>query len=902
MDKTSRGSTRSRGRRAAIDRLELILTFILLFGPAVSWLGEEVVSTNTPRYLREFCYPSFLALLLCSSPLAFVSEAQAALPMVQDAPKQPLMVHVDRLMRALAFLGRPISAADRAQIEAAAQEPEAAATLKVQEILDRNALIGIEIDPIRKVTVVPSSAAAETLTKNGWTTFLVKVHNPAGITEPVGVDSPEAAMPYDFSRMQVERSIYEDQSTDLMFEKFFHIGTTWGTFGSGYPYKEPPQPEQGDVWPPHGDLSFVPTKDRWAAVALFQEATLEKNLSGLPLEYLILQVYSRDEGPHSMTISFNVGSLRSSGTASVPYVPANPGFRGETKLNFNVQKAVPVSLKILDENGAPTGARLTIRDKVGRVYPYRSKRYVPDLFFQNHIYRYDGEAVELPPGEYTVDVARGPQYLKQQRVITVRAGSPSTERFDLKRWINPRALGYISLDKHVHTAGCLHYNDPTYGIEPKDMLRYAVGEDLDIADIMIWGPNWYYQKEKYFTGHADPVSTPNNVVTHNIEISQFPSSAGGHTSGHGMKDIDYPGTKRIRDWPSYTLPVLKWIQSQGGLASFTHAGFGLDVQSTELPNYITPPMDSIGANEYIMTVAHGATDWIGVGNTNFISELNIWYHTLNAGFRTQIGGETDWPCINGENIGRGRSYANIPDAATSPVSYDRELQTIAGGNSYVSDGRSHLMNFAVNGQAPSRAVGTEVKLAAPATVKITADIAAYLPVEPETVEILGTPYPIEPQAVTYKPMPEPKRIRISALPITGVSWRNTPWWHIERARIGDTRQVNLEVIVNGRPVASKAVLADGQMKKVEFDVPIEQSSWVALRMLGASHTNPAFVIIDKKPIRASKASVEWDIRALEQCFEVKRAGWRPQDYPEAKAAYEFALETYRKILAETTSP
>jgi hypothetical protein len=225
-------------------------------------------------------------------------------------------------------------------------------------------------------------------------------------------------------------------------------------------------------------------------------------------------------------------------------------------------------------------------------------------------------------------------------------------------------------------------------------------------------------------------------VTHNIEISQFPSSAGGHTSGHGIKDIDYPGTKRIRDWPSYTLPVLKWIQSQGGLASDTHAGFGLDVQSTELPNYITLPMDSIGANEYIMTVTHGATDVIGVGNTNFISELNIWYHTLNAGFRTQIGGETDWPCINGENIGRGRSYAETPDAAASPVSYDRELQTIAGGNSYVSDGRSHLMNFQVNGQAPSRAVGTEIKLAAPAIVKVTADIAASSIANPRTAGAL----------------------------------------------------------------------------------------------------------------------------------------------------------------------
>ncbi len=83
-------------------------------------------------------------------------------------------------------------------------------------------------------------------------------------------------MPYDFSRMQVERSVYDDQFTDVMLEKHFHVGTTWGTWGGGYPYKEPPQPEQGDVWPPHGDLSFVPTKDRWTAVSLYQESPLER--------------------------------------------------------------------------------------------------------------------------------------------------------------------------------------------------------------------------------------------------------------------------------------------------------------------------------------------------------------------------------------------------------------------------------------------------------------------------------------------------------------------------------------------------------------------------------------------------------------------------------------------------
>src|SRR4051794_14645615 len=116
------------------------------------------------------------------------------------------MVHIDRLMRAMAFVGRPISDADRAHLEAAAQQPEPAAVRTVQEILDRHVLLEIEIDPVRKVTVMPTSSANEPLTKSGWTTFLVKVNNRAGLTDRV--DSPEAAMPYDFSRMQVERSVY----------------------------------------------------------------------------------------------------------------------------------------------------------------------------------------------------------------------------------------------------------------------------------------------------------------------------------------------------------------------------------------------------------------------------------------------------------------------------------------------------------------------------------------------------------------------------------------------------------------------------------------------------------------------------------------------------------------------
>src|ERR1700738_5489560 len=104
------------------------------------------------RRLAENCRPSVLCLLVCVAQfllVTFGSETQAAVAMVKHVPKQPLMVHVDRLMRALAFIGHPISDADRAQIEAAARETDGAAIEKVHDGLDRHVLLGIARDATR---------------------------------------------------------------------------------------------------------------------------------------------------------------------------------------------------------------------------------------------------------------------------------------------------------------------------------------------------------------------------------------------------------------------------------------------------------------------------------------------------------------------------------------------------------------------------------------------------------------------------------------------------------------------------------------------------------------------------------------------------------------------------------
>jgi hypothetical protein len=111
--------------------------------------------------------------------------------------------------------------------------------------------------------------------------------------------------------------------------------------------------------------------------------------------------------------------------------------------------------------------------------------------------------------------------------------------------------------------------------------------------------------------------------------------------------------------------------------------------------------------------------------------------------------------------------------------------------------------------------------------------------------------------------------------------------------------VPLEVVVNGRAVARKNVLADGALREVSFDVDVGRSSWVALRILPSSHTNPVFVTVGGRPVRASRRSAEWCLAAVNQCWSQKSPQISARERPEAARAYEAAREAYRRIIAES---
>ena len=748
----------------------------------------------------------WVSLVLCGAAAAqqATHEHGAGAPV----PLQPLAQQVRQLEEALNYLGQPFAATDVRRIhEAVANPDESAAVRALETVLDEQVLLNVDINPESRVKVEEGTAKPE-LVEAGTRLFLVKIVNNAHVRAPLVVQSPN--------------------SGDVFVQS------------NGNPA-------------PAIELSPQDAKERWANITLYQRPPMRARLSGLALEYAILEVYSRDAGQRSAKISFNVGQ----GSQDI-------GFRNDVTVVFDAVPARRIALRIKDERGRPGIASFIIKDRLERIYPLPSKRLAPDFFFQPQIYRADGESVQLPQGYYTFEYTGGPEYVTHTREFAADTNELS---FQLERWIDPASFGWYSGDHHVHAAGCSHYMNPTEGVQPEDMMRQILGEHLNIGSVLTWGPDYYYQKQ-FFSGKDHPLSKPDRLMHYDLEVSGFPSSHSGHIVLLNLKDQDFPRTKKLDDWPTWDLPIFRWAKSQGAVVGFAHSGWGLQVSGKELPSYQMPAFDGIGANEYIVDVTYPNTvDFISAVDTPYMWELNIWYHTLNVGFRTRIAGETDFPCIYDGKVGLGRTYAKIDTALT----YEGWLRSLQSGRSYVSDGKTHLMDFKVNGTpAGGGAAGGEVRMSTARDVTVTLTAAAYLPVKAN-------------EAIRGRPLDE------------------KPYWDVERARIGDTRDVPVEIVVNGSVAGRQAITADGKLHELRFEVPVNQSSWIAARVLPAAHTNPVFVIVGGNPVRASRASAEWCLNAVNQCWTQKAPRIRPTELSEAKQAYDHARVVYRGLINETTS-
>jgi hypothetical protein len=755
---------------------------------------------------------------------------------------QPLAANTGRLLEALQFLGAPLSAETTTALKAAITVRDAR---KIQELLDPQVLLQITINPESRVKVARGPAAA-TLQQGGSVPVLVKVLNESTVKKALHITSPQA----------------------------------------------------GPIFAGGGSRNAKADKNHFLDVEIYTKRPMTEQLSGLNVEYAIALISSSEAGKREATIGFDVGQ----GTQDL-------GFRAEVPVLFDIHPAVPVRLSVTDFDGQPTTGRFTFRDRASRVYPPKAKRLAPDFFFQDQVYRPDGGSLLLPPGEYTMTYGRGPEYAQRERHITVPEKGEAQVAVKLERWFNAADYGFYSGDHHIHAAGCAHYTNPTEGVFARDMFLHVKGEGLNVGCNLTWGPCYEFQRQ-FFEPTINKLSEPFTVIKYDVEISGFGSQALGHVCLLNLRDQTYPGSDgtKTRGWPTWTTPAMRWAKAQGAVTGYAHSANGLAFQPQDivreakrllaeldadkdgrispeeaakglmpedfkaidsqgkgylteedlrksigrvigrLPNYAIPPMNGIGAQEICVTTAQGLCDFISAMDTARVPEWNCWYHILNCGFPLKASGETDFPCISGSRVGQGRVYVHL--GKVDRVDFAAWCEGVAKGRSYISDGYAHAPKFTVGGKAPGYG---DVTLDKPGTVAVKAKVA------------FAAEAPLGTSVGAFLPREKTRRV---------------------------------ELVVNGAAVASKEVPADNKVHEIAFEVPIERSSWVAIRQFPQLHTNPVNVLVAGKPVRASRRSAQWCATMIEKLWSVRGPGIAAAERGEAEKTFRRAAEAYRKIAAE----
>jgi hypothetical protein len=193
---------------------------------------------------------SVLALLIAS--FATVAWAADNDPEVES---QPLLAQIRRVREALDALGQPLPGEAIKQLDRAYRgKNDATVSRAVQSALDPLCVGTVRIDGKTNLTFIPSLNPPP-LHEQGWRAVLVKVINEPGISQTLRVDSPGA------------RALPESPRDKIA--------------------------------------------ERWIDLETIDRRPLQETLSGLGLEYRVVNVWARTSGIHSATLAFSLGNAGS---------------------------------------------------------------------------------------------------------------------------------------------------------------------------------------------------------------------------------------------------------------------------------------------------------------------------------------------------------------------------------------------------------------------------------------------------------------------------------------------------------------------------------------------------------------------------------------------------------------
>ncbi|MBI3468146.1 MAG: CehA/McbA family metallohydrolase [Planctomycetes bacterium] len=340
-------------------------------------------------------------------------------------------------------------------------------------------------------------------------------------------------------------------------------------------------------------------------------------------------------------------------------------------------KSGKVTIRVVEKSsGEVVPSRIHLTDEAGK--PQRAAG-LP--FWHDHFVCPGSVTLELPPGKYTYEVERGPEYPTSAGELTVRAGAEQQVTVPLVRLANMSAQGWWSGELHVHRP-----------LEDVELLMRA--EDLHVAPAISW-----WNDRNVWQNRALP-----DEPLVRFDGDRFYQRMGGEDEREGgallFHNLHRPLkiTGSTREYPS-PMKFVEQARQQEGAWIDIEKPFWWDV-----PVWLASgQVNSIGiANNHMCRSQMYETEAWGkprdatrlpppLGNGYWTQE--IYYHILNCGLRIPpAAGSASGVLPN--PVGYNRVYVYLGDK----IDYDAWWEGLREGRSFVTNGP--LLRVPANGHMP----------------------------------------------------------------------------------------------------------------------------------------------------------------------------------------------------------
>lgn len=349
-------------------------------------------------------------------------------------------------------------------------------------------------------------------------------------------------------------------------------------------------------------------------------------------------------------------------------------------------KTVVLAIKVLDENGNPTGARIRLRGAHGEPQQVRaadagSYVLIHPAYPQLGVAVPSQARIVIPAGRSTVRVERGTEYRRVELPLEAQPGDVLERTVRLERWVNMEQKGWWSADMHVHR-------------DPWDMPALMEASDLHFAPtVTVWNDtailkNWPEQTA-YSVGRNRVYSLNNSEDERDWGAVLFLDL---------KRTYDLPGKR-------YFPPATVTWQGARDRGAFIDLEKPIWWEAPVVVALVRPDSIGVAVNQFLEEGMLAIDIWDGGGGrrrdpvkyhgdegwANYIYDL--YYHYLSAGFRIGASGGSANGVLRNPP-GYNRSYVYLPGG----FSHEAWWEGQKAGRNFVTNGP--MLFLTVNGQMP----------------------------------------------------------------------------------------------------------------------------------------------------------------------------------------------------------